>query len=204
MIDTLLVSHVILWLVVLALCATVVALVRQIGVLHARIAPAGALMLGQGPKVGEEVPLFELQALGGDRIRLGGPHPAGKSTLVFFLSPSCPVCKTLLPMLRSSRKSERKWLDIVLASDGDLQEQYRFVQQHELSDFPYVVSTELGISFQVGKLPYAVIIDDNGILRASGLINSREHLESMFEAKERGVASVQEYLQRESQEQNVA
>ena len=204
MIDTLLVSHVVLWLVVLALCAVVVALVRQIGVLHARIAPAGALMLGQGPKVGEEVPLFELQALGGDKIRLGGPHPASKSTLVFFLSPTCPVCKTLLPVLKSSRKSERKWLDIVLASDGDLQEQYRFVQRHGLADFPYVLSTELGISFQVGKLPYAVIIDDNGILRASGLINSREHLESMFEAKERGVASLQEYLERESQEQNVA
>lgn len=161
-------------------------------------------MLGQGPKVGEEVPLFELQALGGDKIRLGGPHPASKSTLVFFLSPTCPVCKTLLPVLKSSRKSERKWLDIVLASDGDLQEQYRFVQRHGLADFPYVLSTELGISFQVGKLPYAVIIDDSGILRASGLINSREHLESMFEAKERGVASLQEYLQRESQEQNVA
>ena len=204
MIDALLVSHVILWLVVLVLCAAVVALVRQIGVLHQRIAPAGALMLGQGPKVGEEVPLFELQALDGDKIRLGGAHPTRKSTLVFFLSPTCPVCKTLLPVLRSSRKSERKWLDIVLASDGDLQEQYRFVQHHGLSDFPYVVSTELGIAFQVGKLPYAVIIDDNGVLRARGLVNSREHLESMFEAKERGVASLQEYLERESQEQNVA
>ena len=204
MTDALLVSQVILWLVVLALCAAVAALVRQIGVLHERIAPAGALMLGKGPKIGEEIPLFELQALGGDKIRLGGPHPVRKSTLVFFLSPTCPVCKTLLPVLKSSRKSERKWLEIVLASDGDLQEQYQFVERHDLSVFPYVVSTDLGISFQVGKLPYAVIIDGNGILRASGLINSREHLESMFEAKERGVASVQEYLDRESQEQNVA
>ena len=204
MIDELLVSHVILWLVVLVLCGAVVALVRQIGVLHQRIAPAGALMLGQGPKIGEKVPLFELQALDGDKIRLGGANPTCKSTLVFFLSPSCPVCKTLLPVLRSSRKSERKWLNIVLASDGDLQEQHRFVQHQGLSDFPYVVSTELGIAFQVGKLPYAVIIDDNGVLRARGLVNSREHLESMFEAKERGVASLQEYLERESQEQNVA
>ena len=204
MIDELLVSHVILWLVVLVLCATVVALVRQIGVLHQRIAPAGALMLGQGPKIGEKVSLLELQALDGDKIQFGGANLTRKSTLVFFLSPSCPVCKTLLPVLRSSRKSERKWLDIVLASDGDLQEQHRFVQSQGLSDFPYVVSTELGIAFQVGKLPYAVIIDDNGVLRARGLINSREPLESMFEAKELGVASLQEYLERESQEQNVA
>ena len=29
-----------------------------------------------------------------------------------------------------------------------------------------------------------------------GIINSREHLESMFEAKERGVASIQEYVEK--------
>ena len=32
------------------------------------------------------------------------------------------------------------------------------------------------------------------MIRAKGLINSREHLESLFNAKELGVGSVQEYL----------
>jgi methylamine dehydrogenase accessory protein MauD len=46
----------------------------------------------------------------------------------------------------------------------------------------------------VGKLPYAVLVDADGVVRAKGLVNTREHLESLFEAKERGVGSLQELL----------
>ncbi len=113
---------------------------------------------------------------------------------MFFLSPNCPVCKTLLPVLKSSAKSERDWLEIVLASDGDSNEQHAFIAEYELQAFPYVLSTDLGMTYQVGKLPFAVLLDQDGIIRSKGLVNSREHLESLFEAKERGVASVQEYL----------
>lgn len=196
--TTLIISNVILWLVVLGLCAVVVALVRQIGVLHERIAPAGALMMGSGPKVGEPIPEFELQTLSGQPIRLGGAHPAAHSTLLFFLAPTCPVCKTLIPVLKSCLRSERQWLDIVLASDGDVQEQHRYIERSGLQDFPYIVSSELGITLQVGKLPYVLLVDEQGIIRAKGLVNSREHLESLFEAKELGVASIQEYLERHS------
>ena len=92
------------------------------------------------------------------------------------------------------RKSERDWLEIVLASDGDLPAQQRFIEANGLTVFPYIVSGELGRAYQVAKLPYAILIDEEGVLRGKGLINSREHLESLFEAKERSVASVQEYL----------
>jgi hypothetical protein len=37
-------------------------------------------------------------------------------------------------------------------------------------------------------------MDERGIIRAKGMINTREHLESLFNAKELGVGSVQEYL----------
>jgi methylamine dehydrogenase accessory protein MauD len=58
-----------------------------------------------------------------------------------------------------------------------------------------VLSAELGLTYRVGKLPYAVLIDEAGVIRAKGLINTREHLESLLEAKELGVASIQDYLQ---------
>ena len=48
----------------------------------------------------------------------------------------------------------------------------------------------------MGRLPYAVLLDAEGIVRARGLVNSREHLESLFEARRHGVASVQDYLAR--------
>ena len=59
--------------------------------------------------------------------------------------------------------------------------------EQDLGAFPYVVSSPLGVSYQVSKLPYAVILDHEGVLRARGIINSREHLESLFEAKRLGV-----------------
>ena len=97
-------------------------------------------------------------------------------------------------MLRSLRRDESAWLDIVLASDGELHEQRAFRDRKRLGDFPYIVSTQLGLTYQVGKLPFAVLIDETGIVGAKGLINNREHLESLFEAKERGVSSIQEYV----------
>jgi methylamine dehydrogenase accessory protein MauD len=57
-----------------------------------------------------------------------------------------------------------------------------------------VVSAALGLAYQVSRLPFAALLDEKGILRARGLVNSREHLESLFEAKRLGVASLQEYF----------
>jgi len=171
----------------------VLGLARQIGILYERVAPMGALMLDSGPKVGEPAPAFTLEAISGGTVAVGG---AGKtrSQLLFFLSPTCPVCKKLLPILRSVRHRERAWLDVLLASDGDRAEHLAFYRNAKLADFPYVLSADLGMALKVGRLPYAVLIDEDGRIRAKGLVNSREQLESLFTAKELGVASVQEFL----------
>jgi len=195
--EALLISNVLLWIVVVVLAIVVVALTRQIGVLYERVAPAGALLMQQGPKVGEIAPNLDVAQLGGGSRTIGGVRNDARSTLLFFLSPTCPVCKTLLPALKSARAREQRWLDVVLASDGELERQRVFVRAHDLDVFPYVLSTELGLAYRVGKLPHAVLIDAAGVIRAQGLVNSREHLESLFAAKEAGVASLQDYLGRE-------
>lgn len=194
--QALLVSNVVLWVLVLVLAGIVVALARQIGVLYERVAPAGALMIGRGPAVGEAAPVVRAEKLGGGSREIGGPSVEGRSTLVFFLAPTCPVCKTLLPALRSAARRETAWLDVLLASDGPEAEHAAFVRAEHLEAFPYVLSPALGITYQVGKLPYAVLLDATGVVRAKGLVNSREHLESLFEAQERGVASIQEFFRR--------
>jgi methylamine dehydrogenase accessory protein MauD len=196
--TSLIVSNVVLWCLVVALSIMVFALMRQIGVLHERIAPVGALLLRDGLKVGEAVPVLTVADLGGRALSVGASRDDGKSMLLMFVSPTCPVCKTLLPVLKSSRLAERDWLEIVLASDGELEEQRRFVSAQGLQQFSYVVSTPLGLAFQVNRLPFAAIVDEHGVLRARGLINSREHLESLFEAKRRGVGSLQDYLESQS------
>ena len=196
MLEALLVSNLLLWIAVVVLGVLVFALVRQIGVLYERVAPAGALMVNQTLRPGDAAPELELLTIDDRKIRVGGVRNPARSLLLFFLAPDCPVCKTLLPVLFSAQKEENQWLDIVLASDGAAAQHRKFIEQQKLSRFDYVLSEILGRSYGVGKLPYSVLLDEHGKVVTMGIINSREHLESLFEAKQRGVASIQEYVQK--------
>ena len=123
----------------------------------------------------------------------------GRGVLLFFVSPTCPLCKALLPVLTRIANEERDWLDLVLVSDGSTRAEHEaYVAQRRLQGIPYVVSQELGVAFQVGKLPYAALLDEAGVLVAKGLVNSREHIESLLEAKRLGVASINEFMSAET------
>jgi methylamine dehydrogenase accessory protein MauD len=190
------VSNALLWVLMLGVIVALWALARQVGILYERVAPMGALITDAGPKLGEVSPRFEVPSLAGGNIEIGGKR--AHSQLIFFLSPTCPVCKKLLPILKSASQAEKGWLDVVLASDGDSTQHLAFYRDAKLNQFPYVLSADLGMTYRVSRLPYAVLLDDQGIIRAKGLINNREQLESLFNAKEIGVTSVQEFLQRGS------
>jgi len=87
-VNALVISNIVLWILVLVLAAVLLAVVRQLGVLHERIAPAGALMLSRGLKVGEAAPVLEVQDLQGRAHRVGEARADGRSTLVLFVSPT--------------------------------------------------------------------------------------------------------------------
>ncbi|HEX2379041.1 MAG TPA: MauE/DoxX family redox-associated membrane protein [Gaiellales bacterium] len=80
-------SYVVLWLAVAALAVLVLALYRQVGVLHLRLGPRGALEEeGEGPELGA--------AIGHPAV------PEGRAALVAFTSAGCPVCHQIVPGLR--------------------------------------------------------------------------------------------------------
>ena len=192
--NILLVSNIILWVFVIGLTFLVFALTRQIGVLFERVAPAGALMINKKLETGAIAPTVQAQDINtGNTVTIGGKRD--RSQLLFFLSPGCPVCKTLLPMLMSVKNAEADWLDVILASDGELEDHRAFIQQQGLNSDTYVSSETLGKQYGVSKLPFAVLIDDKGIIASLGLVNSREHFESLFESMERGIPSLQAYIQ---------
>jgi len=77
------VSYVALWAAVLGLAALVLALYRQVGILHLRLGPGHA---------------FEHEAEG---LPLGEPAPDGMAArLVVFTSRDCPICAQIVPGLR--------------------------------------------------------------------------------------------------------
>ena len=89
-------SYVLLWLAVLALSLAIVALLRQIGVLHARLHPMGVHFGGEGPELGSiAAPVTGLA------------YADAPLTLLAFTSPTCEVCKVLRPSLDAIKRSYR-------------------------------------------------------------------------------------------------
>ncbi|HBP13810.1 MAG TPA: methylamine dehydrogenase accessory protein MauD [Gammaproteobacteria bacterium] len=190
--ELMLASNTLLWVLVLALTVMVLALARQIGVLNDRVAPAGALTPTGGPKIGETTNAVHVRDLRGTDVTIGGE---GKdlTTLLMFVSPTCPVCKTLVPTAMSLAKYEG--FHLLFASDGDSIDAHRsYIKDMGIDEDRYVLSEALGMEYRVSKLPFAVLIDSDGTLASLGLVNTREHLESLVEAMRTGVATIQEYV----------
>lgn len=201
--ETLLVSNIVLWVLVIALALVVLALARQVGVLHERVAPAGAMLPTSGPKVGEMTVAASLSDLNSEPISVGGKDAQGRTTLVLWISPTCPVCKALVPTARSMAGDER--LRLVFASDGDKPEQHRrYVSDLGIDAYPYVLSESFGMTYAVSKLPFAILIDADGILQSKGLVNTREHLESLVESMQSGVATIQDYVRLAGESDNAS
>ena len=195
MTEALLVSNIVLWVLVVVLALIVLALARQVGILHERVAPAGALMPISGPKVGELTEPMTLNNLRGDDVIIGGANPDGDATFVMFISPTCPVCKSLVPTAKSLAKREGKRMRLVFASDGEKVERHEaYARDLDLDKYHYVISEGLGMAYEVSKLPFALLIGSDGTLQSKGLVNTREHLESLVEAMDSGVATLQDYM----------
>jgi hypothetical protein len=83
-------SYVMLWVTVVVMAVAIVALLRQIGVLHARLQPLGAHFAGEGPERLAPAPFPDVFDYGSSRL-----------TLVAFTSVGCQVCASLSPGIRA-------------------------------------------------------------------------------------------------------
>ena len=88
------VAFVVLTLLVVALAVAVLGLMRQVGVLHARIAPMGTHFAGEGPEVGSTAP------------DIGVSYARSPVTLVVFTSATCTICRELKPSIDALRRQE--------------------------------------------------------------------------------------------------
>ncbi len=196
MTAALLVSQALSWIVIAALVAVVFALARQIGLLHERIAPVGALVTDLGPAVGQTLPRFAMATLDGAPAAVGGPERDGpdrdRLRLLLFVAADCPVCKRVIPLARHVAAAER--LRLTLIGDGALAPLQAMRARLALETVDFVHGPEIGMALRIGKLPYAVLIDAGAVIRGKGLVNSREHLESLLAAHETGHDSVQSFL----------
>ena len=153
------------WVLLLVLCVVVVALARQVGTLHLRLGPRGALEIDtEGPALFEPLPAAPARAADGETVQLGGPGPR---RLVLFSSPTCMVCREVAPAVPAAARA------------GDL--------------VPQVLhDPDVEHALDVPGTPFVVVLDDLGIVRAKGTVNNLEQLEGLVDTASRRIAEVGE------------
>jgi hypothetical protein len=146
------------WVLLVVLCVVVVALARQVGTLHLRLGPRGALEIDtEGPPLGEALPVVEAQGADGSRVTLGG---VGARRLVLFSSPTCLVCREVAPAVPAAAQAA----DLV----------------------PQVLhDSEAEQAFDVPGTPFLLVLDEMGILRAKGTVNTLEQVEGLIDTADR-------------------
>jgi methylamine dehydrogenase accessory protein MauD len=176
-----LMSYICLWLLMIAVIVVILALARQVGFLNLRLRPMGARMVNAGPTIGDQVPDVSGPDLEGHIVRLGGRR--SKQLLVICVSATCSSCDILAPALRSLYRRERERLDfLIIGLMGDVETNRAFANRLNLNGIPFVVSREIGVRYGILSPPYGLLIDQDGVLRAKGIVNHLEHLESLINA----------------------
>lgn len=192
MLTSLIISQILSWIVILVMGVALLALARQVGILHMRVAPAGAMTTGGGVAVGEASSAVHSHGLDGSHMTIGGAAPGVPLRLLMFVSAQCPLCKALIPAAKSFARDER--IALTFVGDDDPVIQREMIAKQGLEAFAFANGPEAGQAFGVGKLPFAALLDEQGVVLSKGLVNSREHLESLVIAHEMGLKSVQDYI----------
>lgn len=153
------------WMLLVVLTLVVVALARQVGTLHLRLGPRGALEIDtEGPAIGEAPPPVPATDADGARVLVGGPGP---SRLVLFSSPTCPICEEVAPGIG------------VAASLGGMT--------------PMVLhDPQLERVYDVPGTPFLLVMDEFGVVRAKGTVNNLEQVEGLVDLALRRIGEVPE------------
>jgi methylamine dehydrogenase accessory protein MauD len=166
-----------LWLLVIALCAVVIALARQVGLLHLRLGPRGALEIDtEGPPLGEAPEPLTATDLSGARHTIGG---AGERRLLLFVSAGCIVCEQVLPALGAVAASSGLVPSVVVELDRD--EAGSAFSNRRLG-VPVLPAPDAFAAYAVPGTPYAVVLDESGVVTAKGTPNTLEQLEGLADS----------------------
>jgi hypothetical protein len=158
-------AFVVQWVLLAVLAVVVVALARQIGVLHLRLEPLGALEIDdEGPGLGDAPPPRSARAAAGSTVYVGG---AGGQRLLAFVSPTCPVCERVLPSLPAA--ADAFGLELQVVSDPELERAYN-----------------------VPGVPFVVLFDEFGVVRSKGTVNTLEQVEGLVDTARRRIVEDRE------------
>lgn len=162
-----LVSYVLLWALVFVLCVAVFALYHHFGQMY-----LNQERHRQGPATDLPLPETMLVDSTGTRVTV----PSGERTLIAFLETDCRLCDELRPALSTFADSTR----VIAVVGGDHDSIVDFTKG--LSANVIRVADPRGTvtkQFSIGAFPFALLVDNAGIVRSKGIVNNAAGLESL-------------------------
>ena len=172
------ISTVILWVFVLALAFLVFVLYRQVGLMYLGRAAA---VSRDGIPEGTEAPDFAAPDIDGQMHRLRTYR--GSRVLLVFGSPHCRPCQQLILDLNAYAEANSGKVRTFFLSGAPQEDNTRFASLFDIR-VPLLTIPEdesLQSRYLARVTPFAFALDEEGKVMGKGLVNTRIHLEVLFD-----------------------
>jgi hypothetical protein len=171
-------TYITLWIVVVVQFVGIFALYHHFGQMYLG-SPEGRE--AQGPRIEAKLKATDTRDLAGDPLVL--PTPS-KAAIMVFASTQCPLCDKLRPQIGQFADAHRGVETLIICS-GE-----RAAVLEWASGLPTTVRVipdpahRIARHYDVLNLPFCVGVDDTGLVRIAGVVNTRRGLEEAIELVE--------------------
>ena len=184
MIIALRISCVLLWLTVLFVAFVLLGCLRSMEVLRWEMQQLQATTPSRvgrsGLKPGKKAPEFKLPTAAGPEIALS--DFAGRKVFLVFVQSGCGPCGAVVLDLNRMHRDGKQALLVINNAEPD---KVREWAEKVSAEFPVLIQDRLAVSkkYEVFATPFAFLIDDKGIVRSKGIVNSKQQIQFVLEGR---------------------
>jgi methylamine dehydrogenase accessory protein MauD len=171
-----LISIIALWVSVLVLAFLFIGTARLLGLLRWRLEQLEATTpnrLGRnGLRVGKKAPSFVLRSTSGQEVSLN--DFSGRRVLLVFTKDGCGPCQAIMPELN---KVEGESVQVIVVNRGTREATREWAEKFN-PRFPVLNQEALDLPrrYETFVTPFAFLIDEQGVIRSKGIVNSKQHI----------------------------
>ncbi len=173
------ISNVALWIVVIFETVLLLLLLRVLGEMRQnRHVPSSNDPLNDGIPVGEQAPDFDAKDQQGRVVNLRNFQ--GRWRILAFVSPGCKACKETIGVLNDTQRN-RQQLTVLLVGEQDFQQNQEYAHEHKAQMPILTPAHNLARNiYRIQGVPFVFILDENGIIRAKGIVNEPDHMQELL------------------------
>ena len=143
---------------------------------------------GNGLRIGQQAPDFDLRTTGNARSDLKTLRSSGRPVMLFFMNPDCEPCEALLPEVAQWQQEHKNELEIAVISRGAVEANRDNTQIHGLQTVLLQKGREVAEAYQVDSTPAAVLVSADGSI-ASRIAYGAEDIEAFVKGVVNGTLS---------------